>query len=150
MDLRESPRLQALFRFVIARRWWFIAIYSLLLPLGIGAALRVESDNSITRLIVQSDPDYQNTRSFQRLFPESQQVILLAETPDPFAPEAIARIDAIERRLGRIPRVRAFSALSLYARVRSAAGGAPGHPEDFRQFATGTDLFRKQGLVGDD
>jgi uncharacterized protein len=150
MDLQESPRLQALFRFAVARRWWIVLFYALLLPSGIYLALHVESDNSISRLIVESDSDFQNTRAFQRLFPDGEQVILLAEAGDPFAPGALSRVADIQRRLGRISGVEAFSALTLYDRVRPSAGGAPAAAEDFRRFATGTDLFRKQGLVGED
>ncbi len=150
MNHQDSPRLQALFRFIVAKRWWFLALYALLLPIGIHQALKVESDNSINRLIVESDPDFRNTRAFQRLFPEGEQVILLAEAPDPFAPEVTARVGEIERRLNGIRRVEGFSALTIYARARPGGGGAPDDPEEFRGFATGTGLFRKQGLVGDD
>ena len=150
MSRQDSPRLQALFRFVVARRWWFIVLYALLLPLGLYQALQVESDNSIARLIVESDPDFRNTQAFQRLFPEGEQVILLAEAPDPFAPGVTAKVREIERRLDRIRRVEAFSALTIYARARPGPEGTPADAEDFRRFATGTELFRKQGLVGDD
>ncbi len=146
----EFPRLQSVFRLVVARRWWFIALYALLLPAGILLAERVPSDNSISRLIVESDRDYRETRAFQHLFPEGEQVVLLAEAPDPFAPEVLSRVAGIETALGRIPRVQAFSALSLFQRVHPSPGGAPGQAEEFRRFATGTDLFRKQGLVGKD
>ena len=150
MSRQDSPRLQALFRFVVARRWWFIVLYALLLPLGLYQALQVESDNSIARLIVESDPDFRNTQAFQRLFPEGEQVILLAEAPDPFAPGVTAKVREIERRLDRIRRVEAFSALTVYDRARPGPEGAPADAGDFRRFATGTELFRKQGLVGDD
>ena len=150
MSRQDSPRLQALFRFVVARRWWFILLYALLFPLGLYQALHVESDNSIARLIVETDPDFRNTQAFQRLFPEGEQVILLAEAPDPFAPEVTAKVREMERRLGRIRRVEAFSALTVYGRARPAPEGAHAQAEDFRRFATGTELFHKQGLVGDD
>jgi len=150
MDPQDYPRLKALFRRIIAWRWGFIALYALLFPVGIALALRVPADNSIARLIVESDRDFQETRAFQRLFPEGEQVILLAEAPDPFAPSVLARVAEMERRLGTLQRVTAFSALTLYARVRPGDAGSPSQPEAFRRFATGTDLFRKQGLVGKD
>ncbi len=151
MDRPVSPRLQALFRFVVARRWWTVALYALLFPAAIGQALRIETDNSIARLIVQSDPDFQANLAFQRLFPEGEQVVLLAEAPDPFDPGALARVEEIERRLREVPRVGVISALDIYRRVRP---GAPPQDrnaaDDFRRFATGTGLFRRQGLVGPD
>jgi predicted RND superfamily exporter protein len=149
MNGTESAALLALFRFVIDRRWWFIALYALLLPIAVHQALRVPGDNSIARLVVESDPDYQDNRAFQHLFPEKAQVILLAEAPDPFAPVVLERVAEIERRLNRIPKVEAFSALTLFARARPGSS-ATASPDDFRAFATGTDLLRRQGLVGND
>jgi len=150
MDQRVSPRLQAIFRVVVARRWWSVAVYALLFPAAIGQALRIESDNSIARLIVQGDPDFRDNQAFQRLFPEGEQVVLLAEAPDPFAAGALAKVEEIERRLREIPRVSVISALDIYRRVRAGAPVRDGTADDFRRFATGTDLFRRQGLVGPD
>jgi len=149
MNGTESPALIRLFRAVVARRVWFVVLYALLVPLAIRQALEVPGDNSIERLVVQSDPDYRDNRQFQRLFPEREQVILLAEAPDPFAPAVLARFEAIEARLAAVPRVHPYSALTLFGRVRPGAQ-ASASPGEFRRFATGTDLFRRQGLVGDD
>ncbi len=148
MDGTGSPALRSIFRFIVARRLWFVALYALLFPLAIAQALRVETDNSIARLIVKSDPDYRNDRAFQRLFPEGEQVVLLVESPDPFAPAALARFEAIEARVGAVPRVGAFSALDLYDRTHPGARGTPARADEFRRFASGTDLLRKQGLLG--
>jgi predicted RND superfamily exporter protein len=126
-----------------------VALYALLFPLAIGQALQVPGDNSIERLVIQSDPDYRDNQEFQRLFPEREQVVLLAEAPDPFAPAVLARFEAIEKRLGALPHVHPYSALTLFGRVRPGAV-ASASPGEFRRFATGTDLFRRQGLVGDD
>src|SRR2546422_1035701 len=150
MNGSASPGLQTVFRSIVARRFWIVALYALLVPLAIDQALRVQSDNSIARLIVESDPDFRNNREFQRLFPEGEQAILLVEAADPFAPGTLERVDSIERRIDAIPRVSAFSALALHDRVRPGSRGSAGWADDFRRFATGTDLFRKQGLVGDD
>jgi len=150
MNGSAFPVLQVVFRFIVARRFWIAAFYALVVPVAILQALRVESDNSIARLIVESDPDFRNNREFQRLFPEGEQVILLVEASDPFAPGALARVGSIERSLDAIPQVSAFSALALYDRVRPGSRGAASWADEFRRFATGTDLLRKQGLVGDD
>jgi predicted RND superfamily exporter protein len=58
-------------------------------------------------------------------------------------------VTELEARLGEVPRVSVLSALSLYRRVHPL-GSPETHPDAFRAFATGTDLFRKQGLVGPD
>ena len=150
MDETDSPALRAVFRVIVARRFWFVAFYALLFPVAVALALRVESDNSIARLIVESDPDYRSNQEFQRLFPEGEQVVLLIEAPDPFAPAALGRLDEIQRRVGAVPRVAAFSALVLFERGRPGARLSPAWADDFRRFASGTDLLRKQGLVGPD
>ena len=150
MDRGASPRLQAIFRFIVVRRWWWVVLYAILFPVAIGQALRIETDNSIARLIVESDHDFQDNQAFQRLFPEGEQVVLLAEAADPFAPAALAKTAEIETRLREIPRVQVFTALDLYRRTHPGGLERREGPDDFRRFATGTDLFRRQGLVGAD
>ncbi|HEY3174237.1 MAG TPA: MMPL family transporter [Candidatus Polarisedimenticolia bacterium] len=144
------PGLQRVFRAVVALRWWFVALYALLLPLGIYLALHVAADNSIGRLVVADDPDFQSNEAFQRIFPEGQQAVLLAVADDPFSPGAVAKVEQIGRLLSQVPRVTVFSSLDLYERARGRPAAADGSTEDFRRFATGTSLFRKQGLVGSD
>src|SRR6185295_18452336 len=90
MDGTTSPALQALFRCIVARRFVIVACAALIVPVAVVRALRVESDPSIARLIVESDPDFRANREFQALFPEGEQVVLLLDAPDPFAPAALA------------------------------------------------------------
>ena len=146
MKRRETPFLQELFRRIVRLRWWIVALYAALFPLAILLAMQVPTDNSIARLIVRDDPDYLAQEAFRKLFPEGEHVVLLAEAADPLAPEAVQKVDAIEARLAGVPGVKTFSAPALFGRARPGAA-APG---DFRRFATGTELLRKQGLVGDD
>jgi len=150
MDRSEAPRLQAFFRALLRRRWWIVAAYSLLLPLALILALRVERDSSIDRLIVLSDSDARNTRVFQALFPEGSQAILLAEADDPFDPAVLDRVAAIERTLGSLPRLQVTTALTLFDRAPPKTGDPVTRAVAFRRFATGTDLLRRQGLVGPD
>src|SRR5437867_1142716 len=84
-----------------------------------------------------ADPHYRDNQQFQRLFPEREQVVLLAEAPDPFAPAVLVRFEAIEKRLAALPRVHPYSALTLFGRVRPGAV-ASASPGEFRRFATGT------------
>ncbi|HXU12074.1 MAG TPA: hypothetical protein VN898_08925, partial [Candidatus Binatia bacterium] len=74
MSVSESPALSRALRFIVAHRRAVVAIYALLVPLAIGLALRIESDNSIDRLIVQGDPDFRDQQEFRRIFPEREQV----------------------------------------------------------------------------
>src|SRR5262245_2980177 len=150
MDGTVSPTLRKLFRFVVARRVLILACSALIVPVAIVRALRVESDPSIARLIVESDPDFRANREFQALFPEGEQVVLLLDAPDPFDPAALARLGDVERRLQAVPRVKTGSALALYDRMRPGGRGSPEWADDFRRFASGTDLLRAQGLLGPD
>ena len=127
----------------VVRHPGIIVVFAALLVLPAASlARRVESDNSVDRLIVADDADAKETRAFQSIFPEGDYVVLLAEAPDPFAADVVRRVEEIEAALSRLgERVRPLSALTIWRQAGSRA--------DFRSFATGTDLFRRQGLVGD-
>jgi hypothetical protein len=148
MSNQGSTSLQSYFRFIIAKRWWILAIYAILLPPSIFYALRVDQDNSLDRLIVQSDPDYIATRAFGKVFAQGEYALIFAEAPDPFAVDVLRRFDALERALSRLPRVNTNSALSIFRRARAGSEIDAEQAAAFRTFATGTDLFRKQGIVG--
>src|SRR5581483_5559123 len=142
--------LERFFRLIIARRWLVIAFYALLLPPAIWLALKVDQDNSIYRLIVPSDPDSLATAAFEKVFGRGEYVVLLAEAPDPFAPEVIKKVDDLSRELSKLPRVDSNSLTDIYRRAHAGLDATPAGAEAFKKFATGTDLFRKQGLVGPD
>jgi uncharacterized protein len=147
----NTPRaLAAFLRAVVAHRRVVAAIYAVLVPLAILSASRIESDSSVDRLIVQGDAEYREQQEFRRHFPEREQVVLLAEARDIFAPEVLARVADIERRLNEVRGVRAFSALTVFDQARPAAGAGDeaARAGEFRRFVEGTDLFRRQGLVG--
>lgn len=133
----------------MARRAWVLAFYALLLVPSAYFALQVRQDNSLDRLIVATDPDYTATRQFEKVFGAGEFALLLAEADDPLSPSVIARVDAIERALASVPRVRAHSALSVFRRARAGFEPTPAQAEGFRHFVTGTDLLRRQGLVGE-
>ncbi len=144
-----APLLERIFRRVVARRGVITAIFGLLLPLGIYGAIIVPHDDSIDRLVVESDADFVATRSFQKVFPEAQIAILLFEAQDPYAPEALKEFQALEERLGKLGNVRPNSALSVWRRTHPTFSGTPEEAAAFKKFCTSTDLFKRQGLVGD-
>jgi uncharacterized protein len=146
----DGPRiLRRWFRFIIAKRWWVVAFYALLLVPGIAFALKVGQDDSVERLVVRTDPDYVASQAFAKVFGRAETAILVAEAADPFAPAVLKRLDDIERRLGAIPKVGVNSVLSIFRRTRGGFRPTPESCGAFRKFATDTDLFARQGLVGD-
>ncbi len=149
MSAGSQGFLASLFRFVVARRWWVVSFYVLLIPPSVWFALKVRQDNSPDRLIVQTDPDYANHKAFEKVFGSGKYVLLLAEVPDPFAPEALRRLDQAERALQSLPGVEVSSALSIFRRAKGGFQASTAQAEAFRKFATGTTLFREQGLVGE-
>lgn len=136
-------------RFVVHHPVPILAVAALLAVPAVALALRVRSDNSVERLIVEGDADAVETRAFQKIFPEGDYVVALAEAPDPFAPEALERVAALEKALGAVPHVRPLSALTIWRQVHPGSGFTPDDAAAFRGFATGTALLRKQGLLGE-
>ena len=146
-----SPRLVTFFRAVVARRVAVVVVCAVLVPAAAVLATRIESDASLDRLVVRSDPDALAQQRFRRLFPEKEQVLLLAEAADPFDRGVLEKVVAIEDGLRRVPRLAVYSALDLFERARPAVGGGiAARADEFRAFVQGTDLFRRQGLVGPD
>jgi len=138
-----------LFTAIVARGWLILACYAVVLPVGAYFAAQVHQDNSIDRLIVASDPDFIATREFEKVFGAGEFALLMAEADDPLAPAVIKRVDEIERALQVVPRVHANSALSVYRRAKAGFEATPEQIDAFRQFVSGTNLFRQQGLAGD-
>ncbi|MCC6336504.1 MAG: MMPL family transporter [Myxococcales bacterium] len=144
-----GTRVERLLAAIIARRILVVVVWLLLLPVGVWLALQIPSDGAIDRLVVESDPDVVLTRSFQKVFPEGRQLVLLFQPQgDPFSPEAVRELGAVEDAVGKLPGVVTFSALSIFRRKDSLLD-ADGYATRYKAFAFGTPLFKKQGLVGD-
>lgn len=147
--MEKRSRLRGLFDAIISRRILVVVLWLLTVPGAAWLALQLPSDGAIDRLVVESDPEVVRTREFQKIFPEGRQVVLLFEPAgDPYAMEALGELAALERGLTGIKGVVPFSALSLFRRT-SPDLAAEGYAARYRAFATGTDLLRRQGLVGD-
>lgn len=144
-----TGRRGRLFRFLIAHRYWVVAFYALLLIPAVFYAVRVPQDNAIDRLIIKTDPDYQTSQAFSKVFGKGEFVLLLGEAKNPFDPKVIRRMAELEEALSRIPKVGVNSLLSLYRRHKGGLKGTAEEAQDLRTFAFGTDIFRKQGFVGD-
>ena len=151
MDSSEQKPawLWSMFRFVVAKRYWVLALYAILLGPSIFYALKVPQDNSIDRLIVQTDPDYIAARDFEKVFGAAEYVILLAEADKPFDPAVLSRMDEMEQRLAKLPKVEVNSALSVFRKAKAGFQPTPEGAAAFERFVKGTDLFTRQGLVGE-
>ncbi|MCX5732117.1 MAG: MMPL family transporter, partial [Deltaproteobacteria bacterium] len=141
---------ERLFRRIVAWRLSVLAIYAVLLPVAIGLVLRIPSEGAIDRLIVPADPDFVAPRAFQKIFPEGQVVLLLLEADDPWSPDVLRQVIALEDRLKAVPGVHPISAIDLFRRVAPGFQPDAASAEAFRKFATGTDILRRQGLLGKD
>ena len=141
--------LHRAFRAIIAKRWWIVAFYVLLCVPAAYYAASVKQNNALDRLIVSSDPDLQGSRAFEKVFGAGEYVVVLAEAQDPFASSALTRIRDIELKLSKIPSLSVNSALSTYVRSHPEFQANDEGAAAFKSFALGTDLFRKQGLLGD-
>ncbi len=145
----SGDRLSRSFDWIGARSGWIVALYALLLPPSAWFAAQVRQDNSIDRLILATDPDLLALREFEGVFGGGEFALLLADAEDPLAPAVLERIDRIERMLREVPRVSANSVVSVYRRARAGFEPTPEHCAALRRFVEGTDLFRRQGLLGD-
>jgi hypothetical protein len=145
----DGKGLSRVFRAIVARSRPILVLYALLLVPSVWYAIQVGQDNSIDRLVVADDPDAIATREFEKVFGSGEYAVLLAEADDPLAPAAVAKIDSIEKSLAGIPGIMPNSALSIYRRAKAGFQATPAELEAFRNFVLGTDLMRKQGLVGD-
>lgn len=149
MNEKHPSWLWSTFRFIVRSRYVVVALYALLLVPSVYFALKVPQDNSIDRLIVKSDPDYEAAQAFQKVFGAGEYVILLAEAKDPFAPDVLRRVDEMERALMKVPKAEVNSALAIYRRAKAGFEATPEKAEAFKRFVTGTDAFRKQHLYGE-
>jgi len=150
-DASSAPRwLQSFFVSIVKARWLVLVLYAVLLPPSIYFAVQVNSDNSIDRLISADDPERVANREFEKVFGAGEYAVLLIEADDPFAPAVLERMNRIEQGLRDLPQVQVNSALSIYRRAKGGFQITPETAAAFKSFATGTDLLRRQGLVGDD
>jgi len=143
------PFIERVFRRIVALRLPVLLLYALVTPAAAFLATRIPSEGAIDRLIVPSDPDVLRTRAFQKIFPEGELVMLLLEAGEPFRAEVLRSTLALEASLRAIPGVTPYSALDVYASAHPGFAAAPSEVRAFRDFATGADFFRREGLVGD-
>jgi predicted RND superfamily exporter protein len=149
MSVPASPKLVQVFLRVLGARGWIAGAFLVLTAAGIYGALRVPDDPAIERLIVAGDPIALATQEFDRLFPEGEQALIMLEAADPLSHASLRAADALERQLAKIPHVEAHSLIDLHRRAGPAGEITSADAAALRTFATGTPLFRRAGLLGD-
>src|SRR6202167_3173110 len=150
MSVPASPRLVQVFLHILRARAWIAGAFLIMAAAGIYGASKVPDDPAIERLIVPGDPVARATADFDRLFPEGEQALIMLESPDPLSEAALRAADGLEHGLAKIPNVEAHSLLDLYRRAKSSAEISAEEASRLRAFATGTTLFRRAGLLGND
>jgi hypothetical protein len=148
-DEGAGDGLTRAFAWVVARRVWIVALYALLLGPAAWLAAQVQQDNSTDRLILPSDPAYVALREFEKTFGGGEFALLFVDAEDPFDPAVVERADRLERALAGVPGLEVNSLLSVYRRARAGFEPTAEQVAGLRAFGTGSDLLRRQGLVGD-
>jgi predicted RND superfamily exporter protein len=150
MNVPASNNLVRFFLGVLRARGWIACAFLLLAAAGIYGASRVPNDPSIERLVIAGDPVVRATADFDRLFPEGEQALIMLEAKDPLNLASLRAADRLEQAFAKIPRVEAYSLLDLYRRGGATRELTADEAGRVRTFATGTPLFRRAGLLGDD
>ena len=125
MDQPADDRASRVFAWIIARRWWIVALYALLLPPAAWHAAQVRQDNSPELLILPTDPDYLALKEFQKTFGAGEFALLLADAPDPLDCGVLARLDRLDRALAAVPNVSVNSLTSVYRRAKAGFEPTP-------------------------
>ena len=141
--------MHQIFLGVLRARLWIVAAFVLLTAAGIYGALRLPTDSAIDRLIVPDDPVARATAEFERVFPEGDQALLMLEAPDPLSPDTLRATDHLERELSKIAHVEPHSLLTIFSHGTQTGEITDSQAQQLRKFATGTKLFRRAGLLGD-
>jgi hypothetical protein len=141
--------MHQIFLGVLRARLWIVGAFVLLTAAGIYGAVRLPTDSAIDRLIVPDDPVARATAEFERVFPEGDQALLMLEAPDPLSPDTLRATDHLERELSKIAHVEPHSLLTLFSHGTQTGEITDSQAQQLRKFATGTKLFRRAGLLGD-
>lgn len=141
--------MQQIFLIVLRARLWIVAAFLILTVAGIYGAMKIPTDSAIDRLIVPGDPVARATDEFERVYTEGDQALLMLEAPDPLSPDILRAADHLEHELAKIPHVEAHTLITLFRRGNQDGEITATQAEQLRKFSTGTDLFRRAGLLGD-
>ena len=135
----------------VAARWFIIAIFAVLLPPSVYFALKVQQDNSLDRLVVQTDPTSREQALREGLRPRRVRASCSSRPPDPFAADVLHSASTATRApIGKVPHVAANSkALSIFKRVEGWLRRSPTPPSEFQAVRHRLRSVRAPGLIGE-
>ena len=142
-----EAKLKRLFLRVIAAVGSIIAVYAVLLAARASTTRsRSQQDNSLDRLVVQTDPDLHGQQALRgRSSATASTCWCWSRRAIRSARGAASASTSWSRRSARSRTSTANSALSIYKRVKGGFDGSPEVVAAFQKFATGTDLFTQAG-----
>jgi len=152
MNDTTVPALSAGARFfhrLLRLRGAIVVLFVVLGALGAWGASRIPDDNTIGSLMVADDPDARATAQFEKLFPEGDHALLMLESSDPLSAASLQGVDHLEHALGAIAGVHPQSVLTIWRGANPATQLTGEQATAVRAFASGTRLFRRAGLLGD-
>ncbi|WP_164102325.1 efflux RND transporter permease subunit [Candidatus Laterigemmans baculatus] len=114
MASRTASRAAA---FLIAGRWWLLAVAVVALGLAFGPAMRLDFDRRIEQMFPRSDPSVESYELLRSRFGGNAVAMLVYRDPQLFSPEGLARARATAAEAAEVPGV--FGVLSL-AQVNDA------------------------------
>ncbi len=144
--------MERFFRKILEHRTAVLAAYLLLLIPAVYLAVQVETDNSLDRLIVPSDPGKKDFEHFLEIFGSDEFVLIALEGKDIYGKRFLSETDEIERRMQSVPHLASTrSLISVFREVNPVFNPADENSrEAFRAFALSTPFFHNQGLIAPD
>ena len=143
------PKGARFFHRLLRLRGATVALFLVLGALGVWGATRISDDNAIGSLLVADDPDARASTEFEKLFPEGDHALLMLEAADPLSPASLQGTERLEHALAAVPGVQPQSVLTIWRGANPATPLTTAQAATVRNFATGTGLFRRAGLLGD-
>ncbi len=141
--------VRGLFANMFKYRWVVLGLYvALLIPAAIFAA-RVQTDNSLDRMVVPGDEGREVFEEFRRVFGSDEFILFALEGKDIYSERFLTSVDEIERQMQKVPYLaHSRSMISLYREIQPLFNPhEPSWREKFRNFTLSTPFFNYQGLV---
>jgi len=110
--MHTKSRVNPLARLVERRPWWIVGAVLLVTAACVPFLFRLQPEADLVKLLPENDPGIQVLRTVDREFGGSDQVAVLVEADDIFAPATLAAIDQLVQNLEALPSVGKVEALS--------------------------------------